>query len=170
MRVLIVRIQIVNALGIKEDYILVVFFCVAAEKHLWDFSALKQENLPIPQTKWFPHIHWLDSPEHPYYFNLLLSKHLSEDLHKRLLPVPGLFNSKAVNLAMQGASIFSHVTHHCPKAKAGNHKFAIYLYQNQVEKYCWQCLEYFCIKSNSHLCFVYPALTQLIFRPGTCKT
>lgn len=47
MRVLIVRIQIANTLGINEDYILMAHFCVAAEKHLWDFPALKQENLPI---------------------------------------------------------------------------------------------------------------------------
>lgn len=90
------------------------FFCVAAEKHSWDFPALKQENLAIPWTKRFTKTHWLDGPEHPYYFHLLLSKHLSEGLRETPASTRPIQNSKAVNWAMQGTSIFSHVTHPCP--------------------------------------------------------
>lgn len=116
MRALIVRIQIVNTLGINEDYILVgVFFLCGCWKTLVRFSCTETGK---PGHSMNQKIHKDSLIRWPWASLLFPSPTFKTPVWRSARETPAstrpIQNSKAVNWAMQGTSIFSHVTHPCP--------------------------------------------------------
>lgn len=170
MRVLIVRIQIVNTLGINEDYILVVIFLCGCWKTLVRFSCTETGKPALSMNQM---IHTDSLIRWPWPSLLFPSPTFKTPVWRSAQDSCQYQAYSTARLLTEQCKVLpSFPMLHTPVQKqklVANHKFALYLYQNQVWKYSWQRLQYFCIKSNSDLCYVYSALTQLTFRPGTYK-